>query len=105
MEKTATLNLRINPTLKADVDTILSRLGIPMSTAVDMFFNQIVLVGGIPFPVTIPKPPADIDISQMTEQELHAKLQKGYDDYQAGRVRSAAEAVHRQLPDQRNESE
>ena len=28
----------------------------------------------------------------MTEQELHAKLQKGYDDYQAGRVRSAAEA-------------
>ena len=76
MEKSATLNLRINPTLKADVDTILSRLGIPMSTAVDMFFNQIVLVGGIPFPVTIPKPPADIDISQMTEQELHAKLQK-----------------------------
>ena len=92
MEKSATLNLRINPTLKADVDTILSRLGIPMSTAVDMFFNQIVLVGGIPFPVTIPKPPADIDISQMTEQELHAKLQKGYYDYQAGRVRSAAEA-------------
>ena len=41
MEKSATLNLRINPTLKADVDTILSRLGIPMSTAVDMFFNQI----------------------------------------------------------------
>ena len=35
MEKTATLNLRINPTLKADVDAILSRLGIPMSTAVD----------------------------------------------------------------------
>ena len=92
MEKSATLNLRINPTLKADVDTILSRLGIPMSTAVDMFFNQIVLVGGNPFPVTNPKPPADIDISQMTEQELHAKLQKGYDDYQAGRVRSAAEA-------------
>ena len=59
MEKTATLNLRINPTLKADVDAILSRLGIPMSTAVDMFFNQIVLVGGIPFSVTIPKPPAD----------------------------------------------
>ena len=92
MEKSATLNLRINPTLKADVDTILSRLGIPMSTAVDMFFNQIVLVGGIPFPVTIPKPPADIDISQMTEQELHAELQNGYDDYQSGRLRSASES-------------
>ena len=92
MEKSATLNLRINPSLKADVDIILSRLGIPMSTAVDMFFNQIVLVGGIPFSVTIPKPPANLDISQMTEQELHAKLQKGYADYQAGRVRNATEA-------------
>ena len=92
MEKSATLNLRINPSLKSDVDIILSRLGIPMSTAVDMFFNQIVLVGGIPFAVTIPKPPANLDISQMTEQELHARLQKGYADYQAGRVRNAAEA-------------
>ena len=92
MEKSATLNLRINPSLKADVDIILSRLGIPMSTAVDMFFNQIVLVGGIPFSVTIPKPPANLDISQMTEQELHAKLQTGYADYQTGRVRNAAEA-------------
>ena len=47
MEKSATLNLRVNPTLKSDAETILSRLGIPMSTAVDMFLNQVVLVGGI----------------------------------------------------------
>lgn len=92
MEKTATLNLRVNPNLKADVDTILSRLGIPVSTAINMFFNQIVLVGGIPFSVTIPKHPVDIDISQMTEQELHAKLKKGYDDYQDGRVQNAEKA-------------
>ncbi|MBR6484101.1 MAG: type II toxin-antitoxin system RelB/DinJ family antitoxin, partial [Clostridiales bacterium] len=68
MEKTATLNLRVNPELKSDAERILSRLGIPMSTAVDMFLNQVVLVGGIPFPVSIPKPSADIDISQMTEE-------------------------------------
>ena len=49
MEKSATLNLRVNPTLKSDAETILSRLGIPMSTAIDMFLNQVVLVGGIPF--------------------------------------------------------
>ncbi len=44
MEKSATLNLRINPTLKSEAETVLSRLGIPMSTAVDMFLNQVVLV-------------------------------------------------------------
>ena len=88
MEKSATLNLRINPTLKSEAETVLSRLGIPMSTAVDMFLNQVVLVGGI----TLPKAPADIDASQMTDVALHAKLQKGYDDYKAGRTENAAEA-------------
>ena len=57
MEKSATLNLRINPALKQNAENVLSRLGIPMSTAVDMFLNQVVLVGGIPFPVTIPNAP------------------------------------------------
>jgi len=95
MEKSATLNLRVNPALKADAETILKRLGIPMSTAIDMFLNQIVLVGGIPFSVTVPKPPVDIDVSQMTETQLHAKLQRGYDDYQAGRTQNAANAFAR----------
>jgi len=95
MEKSATLNLRVNPTLKSDAETILTRLGIPMSTAVDMFLNQVVLVGGIPFSVTVPKPPVDIDASQMTEEQLYAKLQRGYDDYQAGRTQNAADAFTR----------
>lgn len=49
MEKSVTLNLRVNPTLKSDAETSLSRLGIPISTAVDMFLNQVVLVGGFLF--------------------------------------------------------
>lgn len=80
MEKTATLNLRVNPILKSDAETVLTKLGIPMSTAIDMFLNQVVLVGGIPFSVTLPKMPAETDASQMTEEQLHAKLQRGYDD-------------------------
>ena len=89
MEKSATLNLRVNPTLKSDAETILTRLGIPMSTAVDMFLNQVVLVGGIPFSVTVPKPSADIDASQMNESQIHTKLQRGYDDYKSGRTQDA----------------
>lgn len=92
MEKSATLNLRVNPNIKSDAEKILSRLGIPMSTAVDMFLSQVILVGGIPFSVTIPNPPAEIDASQMTEKQLHAKLQQGYDEYLAGKTRNAAKA-------------
>lgn len=41
MEKSETLNLRVNTTLKKDAEAVLGRLGVPISTAVDMFINQI----------------------------------------------------------------
>lgn len=92
MEKSATLNLRVNPVLKQDAESVLRRLGIPMSTAVDMFLNQIVLVGGIPFSVTLPNAPESIDITRMTDEQIHAKIQKGYESYKAGRTQNAAAA-------------
>lgn len=92
MEKTATLNLRVNPTVKERAEAVLSRLGVPMSTAIDMYLNQISLTGGIPFAVTLPKAPDSLNVDQMTDEEFHAKLQKGYDDIKAGRVQDAASA-------------
>lgn len=92
MEKTATLNLRVNPTVKQRAEEVLSRLGIPMSTAVDMYLNQISLTGGIPFTVALPKAPQSINADLMSVEEIHAELQKGYDDIDAGRVQDAASA-------------
>ncbi len=92
MEKNATMNLRVNPTLKGQAEDILRQLGIPMSTAVDMYLRQITLVGGIPFSVTLPKAPATVNADMMSNEEIHAKLQKGLEDVDAGRVRDAAQA-------------
>jgi len=92
MEKTATLNLRVNPTIKQNAESVLSRLGVSMSSAIDMYLNQIVLTGGIPFAVTLPKTPDTINADQMTAEEIHEKLQKGYDDIAAGKVQNAEEA-------------
>ena len=44
MEKTATLNLRVNPVSKQKAEAVLKQLGIPMSVAMDMYLNQIALV-------------------------------------------------------------
>jgi addiction module RelB/DinJ family antitoxin len=55
MEKTATLNLRVNPLVKKQAEEVLCQLGVPMATAIDMYLKQIPLVGGIPFSVTLPK--------------------------------------------------
>lgn len=46
MEKTATLNLRVNPVTKDRAEAVLTKLGIPMSTAIDMYLNQISLTDG-----------------------------------------------------------
>ncbi|MDE7427803.1 MAG: type II toxin-antitoxin system RelB/DinJ family antitoxin [Lachnospiraceae bacterium] len=95
MEKTATLNLRVNPTVKQRAEDVLSRLGIPMSTAIDMYLNQISLTGGIPFAVALPKAPQSINTDMMSVEEIHAELQEGYDDIKAGRVQDAASAFTR----------
>lgn len=57
-----------------------------------MYLNQIFLTGGIPFAVTLPKAPDTINADLMTTAELHAKLQKGYDDIEAGNVQNAESA-------------
>ena len=95
MEKTATLNLRVNPTLKQDAELVLGRLGIPMSTAVDMFLNQVVLVGGIPFAVTLPDSFESIDATKMNEEQIHNKIKKGYESYKAGRTQEASVAFEK----------
>ena len=53
---------------------------------------QISLTGGIPFPISLPKAPASINMDAMTADELHSALQAGYDDMQAGKVKDASAA-------------
>jgi antitoxin component of RelBE/YafQ-DinJ toxin-antitoxin module len=57
-----------------------------------MYLNQISLTGGIPFPVTLPKAPQSVNADLMTEDEIHAKLQEGYDDVKAERIQDTATA-------------
>ena len=95
VEKTATLNLRVNPMVKERAEVVLSKLGVHMSTAIDMFLNQISLTGGIPFAVTLPKAPDTINMDVMTEEEIHKRLQKGYNEIEEGKVQDAASAFEK----------
>lgn len=92
MEKTTTLNLRVNPDVKKRAEKVLSQLGIPMSTAIDIYLKQISLTGGIPFSITLPKAPASVNADLMTTNEIHVKLKEGYNDIEKGYVQEAAAA-------------
>lgn len=92
MEKTMTLNLRVNPEVKKSAEKVLSQLGMPMSTAIDIYLKQISLTGGIPFPITLPKAPASINADEMNVQEIRFQLQEGLNDIEAGNVQEASSA-------------
>lgn len=92
MEKTTTMNLRVNPVVKQQAEAVLKQLGIPMATAVDMYLRQITLTGGIPFPVELPKAPASVNTDLMTNAEVWAAIQEGADDVRNGRVQDASAA-------------
>ncbi len=95
MEKTTTLNLRVNPDVKRRAEEVLSQLGMPMSTAIDIYLKQISMTGGIPFAVTLPKAPVSVNADLMTRDEIYAKLKEGYDDIEKGNVQDASSAFRR----------
>ncbi|MBP5467977.1 MAG: type II toxin-antitoxin system RelB/DinJ family antitoxin [Candidatus Riflebacteria bacterium] len=94
MEKTATLNFRVNPDLKNRVEKILSSLGLTMSSAIDIYLNQISLTGGIPFPLKLPNVPSSVNADLMTDEELHNKLQNGYNEAIEGKTIDAKKALN-----------
>ena len=55
MSKTTSMNIRIEPNLKKQVEEILTDLGMNISDAVTIFFKQIVLTDSIPLQIKRPK--------------------------------------------------
>ena len=92
MEKSVTLNLRVNPAVKREAEVVLKQLGIPMSTAIDMYLRQISLRGGIPFPVNVPNAPASVNADMMTDAQLHAAIAEGLADVSLKKTVDAREA-------------
>lgn len=55
MAKTSSMNIRIEPNLKKQVEEILKDLGMNISDAVTIYFKQIVLTDSIPLQIKRPK--------------------------------------------------
>ncbi|MCD8037881.1 MAG: type II toxin-antitoxin system RelB/DinJ family antitoxin [Lachnospiraceae bacterium] len=90
--KSANLYARIEPEVKEEAETILSTLGISASNAINMFYKQIILNRGLPFAVKIPANVNPVNVAELTEEEFHAELEKGYADMTAGRTKTAKKA-------------
>ena len=90
MANTSTVYARIDTEIKENAEGILSQLGISTSSAIQMFYSQIILKKGIPFELRLPsrKPTA---IGGVTREQLDAELMKGIESMKSGKTYTADE--------------
>lgn len=86
MAKTANLYARIEPELKQKAEEILSDIGIPASSAITMFYKQIILHKGMPFEVKLPIS-QNTDSSCKSEKQFYVESERRSDKLSNGRER------------------
>lgn len=90
MNKSSNVLSRVEPKVKQEAEAILSRLGISMSNAIDMFLRQVIIQKGIPFEIRLPdeKPLA---LGSLTKEQFDAEMEKAIKDLEEGKVYSDSE--------------
>jgi DNA-damage-inducible protein J len=54
MAKSEMIRARVEPALKHDAEAVLDKLGMTPTEAITLFYKQVTLYRGLPFPVRIP---------------------------------------------------
>jgi DNA-damage-inducible protein J len=54
MAKSEMIRARVEPTLKHEAEAVLDKLGMTPTEAITLFYKQVTLYRGLPFPVRIP---------------------------------------------------
>jgi addiction module RelB/DinJ family antitoxin len=90
MAKSSSIYTRVEPEIKEQAEEILSKLGIPVANAVNLFLHQIILRKGIPFEISLPQN-TTLNYSALSRSEFDAEIQKGFDSVEEGKVSSAGE--------------
>ncbi|MCQ2795916.1 MAG: type II toxin-antitoxin system RelB/DinJ family antitoxin [Bacilli bacterium] len=85
MGKNATINVRVDSTLKSQVDVILNELDMPASRLITLLYRQIVLKHSIPFDISLPYQ-TPLVYENLTDKQLSVEIAKAYKDIEEGRV-------------------
>ena len=80
MELSSNLNVRVNKDLKKEADDLFKRLGMNMSTAINIFLTQSVKEQAIPFTIKENKPNRRL-IKALKEADKMAKHPEKYKGY------------------------
>ena len=78
--KDTNFNMRMNSRKKADLEQMFGRLGMTLPEAVNIFFENSLLVGGLPFDVRLPRYNAETEAAMAEARDILAgkKSAKAY---------------------------
>ena len=81
MAKTAIINVRTEPDVKADAEKLFSAFGITVSDAVNIFLRKSIMEGGLPFDMKQPRFSAETEAAMQEARDIASgKVQaKAYD--------------------------
>ena len=85
------LHIRLDANIKTKAEGILSDLGIAPSSAVNMFYRQVIAHDGLPFQVVRRANPVP-DMDAMTTAEINSRLERAEGEIAQGKFRPVEDA-------------
>lgn len=73
--KSANVLARVEPEIKEQAESIMSKLGLPASVVINALYKQIIMTKSIPFSLSLPQEPATRD--SMSIAEFNLLMEKG----------------------------
>lgn len=70
MKKTSSINIRIEPNAKSQVEDLYNSLGITLSDAIKMFIYQSIQLGGLPFTPRVIQPNATTKMAMQESKDI-----------------------------------
>ena len=70
--KTATLNMRVDPSVKEEAERVYAKFGMNLTDAVNVFLHKSIMEGGLPFDLRQPRFNADTELAMREARDIAA---------------------------------
>ena len=87
--KSANVLARVEPEVKEQAESIMSKLGLPASVVINALYKQIIMTKSIPFSLSLPQEPTTRD--SMTTEEFNSIMEKGLSQAKTDQSRPATD--------------
>lgn len=87
--KSANVTARVQPEIKRQAEAVLDKIGLPVSVLIDTLYRQIIMTGGVPYSLAVPKLPTR---DSMTDAQFNTMMEKGCHQAKTGDGLSIDEA-------------